>query len=267
MIQIILGVVIVLIGIFVFYRYPIKNDVRQVTLGALFIILAIILKRLAIMVPFLGLPSLKVTFEVLPLILAGLTMQPGYCFIVAIAVDALGLVLAFSGGFPFLGFTLNAVLQTLIPCMIKKYLFKNRNQILRYVIKIIMAVIAFSACIYIWSLDTVMISSQQYEVSLSIKMIILAIIIVMMTVLLVFMTFFEKRLNADEGDIFNICVLSVVSIELIVTFFMTPYWLEVMYGIPFFASQFVRVLKACVMIPVNILIVYTMYNITRRVLK
>ena len=37
------------------------------TLGALFVILAIILKRLAVMVPFLGFPSLKITLEVLPL--------------------------------------------------------------------------------------------------------------------------------------------------------------------------------------------------------
>lgn len=267
MIQIILGVVIVLIGIFVFYRYPIKNDIRQVTLGALFIILAIILKRLAILVPFLGLPSLKITLEVLPLILAGLTMQPGYCYIVAIAVDALGLALAFSGGFPFLGFTLNAILQTLIPCMLKIYLHGTRERILKHAVKIIIAVIAFCACIYIWSLNTVLISSQQYEVSLSIKMSIFAIIIVMMTVLFVFMNFFEKRLKVNEAHNFYLCVLSVVSIELIVTFFLTPYWLEIMYGIPFFASQFVRVLKACVMIPFSIFIVYTMYNITQRVLK
>ena len=72
MIQIILGVIIVSIGIFVFYKYPMKSDVRQMTLGALFVILAIILKRLAVMVPFLGFPSLKITLEVLPLIVAGL---------------------------------------------------------------------------------------------------------------------------------------------------------------------------------------------------
>ena len=77
MIQIILGVIIVSIGIFVFYKYPMKSDVRQMTLGALFVILAIILKRLAVMVPFLGFPSLKITLEVLPLIVAGLTLQPG----------------------------------------------------------------------------------------------------------------------------------------------------------------------------------------------
>ena len=130
MIQIILGVIIVSIGIFVFYKYPMKSDVRQMTLGALFVILAIILKRLAVMVPFLGFPSLKITLEVLPLIVAGLTLQPGYCFIVSIATDFLGLVLANAGGFPFLGFTLNAVLQTEIPCLLKIYLNEKNERLL-----------------------------------------------------------------------------------------------------------------------------------------
>lgn len=267
MIQIILGIIIVLIGIFVFYKYPIKNDVRQVTLGALFIILAIILKRLAIMVPFLGLPSLKITFEVLPLIVAGLTMQPGYCYIVALAVDALGLMLAFSGGFPFLGFTLNAVLQTLIPCMLKLHLHDTKDKLLDMIVKIVMIVISVAACVYVFSLKTVNISSQNYIVSLPIKLTVLAIVFCMIIILFVFMNYYKRKLKQEEGHAFHLCVLSVVAIELTVTLFLTPYWLETMYGIPFFASQFVRILKSCVMVPVGIIIVYTMYQITKKVLK
>ena len=139
MIQIILGVIIVSIGIFVFYKYPMKSDVRQVTLGALFVILAV-------MVPFLGFPSLKITLEVLPLIVAGLTLQPGYCFIVSIATDFLGLVLANAGGFPFLGFTLNAVLQTEIPCLLKIYLNEKNERLLERIVKIVMVIIRMSLC-------------------------------------------------------------------------------------------------------------------------
>ena len=267
MIQVILGIIIVLIGIFVFYKYPIKNDVKQVTLGALFIILAIILKRLAIMVPFLGLPSLKITLEVLPLIVAGLTLHPGYCYIVAIASDGLGLILANAGGFPFFGFTLNAILQTLIPCMLKMYLSQKEEKLLERIVKFGIPVIALIACIYVFQLDTVSISSQNYEVTWPIKLAVLAIVVIMMSILFIFMNYYKKKLKKEEGHAFNLCILSVVLIELIVTFFLTPYWLEVMYGIPFFASQFVRILKSCVMIPVGIFIVYTMYKVICRILK
>ena len=226
MIQIILGVIIVSIGIFIFYKYPMKSDVRQMTLGALFVILAIILKRLAVMVPFLGFPSLKITLEVLPLIVAGLTLQPGYCFIVAIATDFLGLVLANAGGFPFLGFTLNAVLQTEIPCLLKNYLSEKNEKLLERIVKIVMLVILF-----------------------------------------IFIRYYKNKLRQEDLRLFHLSILSVVAIELTVTMFLTPYWLQSMYGIPFFASQFVRILKSCVMIPLGIIIVYTMNRMIQKVIK
>ena len=253
MIQIILGVIIVSIGIFVFYKYPMKSDVRQMTLGALFVILAIILKRLAVMVPFLGFPSLKITLEVLPLIVAGLTLQPGYCFIVSIATDFLGLVLANAGGFPFLGFTLNAVLQTEIPCLLKIYLNEKNERLLERIVKIVMVIISLLGCLYVFKINEVNISGSSYQVTLPIKFTIFVIIAAMLTNLVL--------------QLFHLSILSVVAIELTVTMFLTPYWLQTMYGIPFFASQFVRILKSCVMIPVGIIIVYTMNRMIQKVIR
>ena len=68
-------------------------------------------------------------------------------------------------------------------------------------------------------------------------------------------------------QLFHLSILSVVAIELTVTMFLTPYWLQTMYGIPFFASQFVRILKSCVMIPVGIIIVYTMNRMIQKVIR
>ena len=258
MIQIILGVIIVSIGIFVFYKYPMKSDVRQMTLGALFVILAIILKRLAVMVPFLGFPSLKITLEVLPLIVAGLTLQPGYCFIVSIATDFLGLVLANAGGFPFLGFTLNAVLQTEIPCLLKIYLNEKNERLLERIVKIVMVIISLLGCLYVFKINEVNISGSSYQVTLPIKFTIFVII---------FIRYYKNKLKEKDLCLFHLSILSVVAIELTVTMFLTPYWLQTMYGIPFFASQFVRILKSCVMIPVGIIIVYTMNRMIQKVIR
>ena len=280
MIQIILGVIIVSIGIFVFYKYPMKSDVRQVTLGALFVILAIILKRLAVMVPFLGFPSLKITLEVLPLIVAGLTLQPGYCFIVSIATDFLRLVLANAGGFPFLGFTLNAVLQTEIPCLLKIYLNEKNERLLERIVKIVMVIISLLGCLYVFKINEVNISGSSYQVTLPIKFTIFVIIAAMLTILFIFIRYYKNKLKEKDLclfhlmlchnlvlQLFHLSILSVVAIELTVTMFLTPYWLQTMYGIPFFASQFVRILKSCVMIPVGIIIVYTMNRMIQKVIR
>ena len=121
------------------------------------------------MVPFLGFPSLKITLEVLPLIVAGLTLQPGYCFIVSIATDFLGLVLANAGGFPFLGFTLNAVLQTEIPCLLKIYLNEKNERLLERIVKIVMVIISLLGCLYVFKINEVNISGSSYQVTLPIK--------------------------------------------------------------------------------------------------
>ena len=262
MIQIILGVIIVSIGIFVFYKYPMKSDVRQMTLGALFVILAIILKRLAVMVPFLGFPSLKITLEVLPLIVAGLTLQPGYCFIVSIATDFLGLVLANAGGF-----TLNAVLQTEIPCLLKIYLNEKNERLLERIVKIVMVIISLLGCLYVFKINEVNISGSSYQVTLPIKFTIFVIIAAMLTILFIFIRYYKNKLKEKDLRLFHLSILSVVAIELTVTMFLTPYWLQTMYGIPFFASQFVRILKSCVMIPVGIIIVYTMNRMIQKVIR
>ena len=76
MIQIICGFILVLIGILVFWKFPIKSDTKSLTLAALFIVLAAVLKRLSIMIPLFGFESLKVSIEVIPMLLAGILLAP-----------------------------------------------------------------------------------------------------------------------------------------------------------------------------------------------
>lgn len=268
MIQIILGILIVLIGVFVFYKYPMKSDVKQMVLGALLVVLSIVLKRLAIMVPFLGFPSFKITLEVFPLIVAGLTLKPGYCYIVALATDGLGLILANAGGFPFFGFTLNAILQTLIPCFLKQNLVGEKWE--TKIDKIVyagMSIIALAASLYVVFLNKVTISDQVFVITSSMKITIIAVVWLLIIVLFLAMYFCKKKISAKEYHQFNLVVMSVILIDLVVTFVLTPYWLDVMYGIPFFASSFLRMLKACVMIPVSIIVINTVYHIISRTLK
>ena len=77
------------------------------------------------------------------------------------------------------------------------------------------------------------------------------------------LTNYDERTLAFAKDYSN----QLLAIELTVTMFLTPYWLQTMYGIPFFASQFVRILKSCVMIPVGIIIVYTMNRMIQKVIR
>ena len=63
----------------------------------------------------------------------------------------------------------------------------------------------------------------------------------MLTILFIFIRYYKNNSKKKDLCLFHLSILSVVAIELTVTMFLTPYWLQTMYGIPFFASQFVRI--------------------------
>ena len=263
MIQIICGFILVLIGVLVFWKYPIKSDTKSLTLAALFIVLAAVLKRLSIMIPLFGFESLKISIEVIPMLLAGIMLAPGYCYIIGIAVDLVGLIVK-PTGFPFLGFTLSAVLQTLIPSIVVVTVKENYTHFLEKIIQVILVLLAISACGYVFSLDQVTISNNVVNITFNYKIAISVICIVMISVLFIVMYYYKRKLNESDYHLFNLWLISVVLVEMVITFCLTPYWLQVMYGIPFTLSLFIRVIKECIMIPVDFILGYSVLKVLKR---
>ena len=232
MIQIICGIILVLIGIFVFWKFPIKSDTKSLTLAALFIVLAAILKRLSIMIPLFGFESLKISIEVIPMLLAGIMLAPG--------------------------------LQCLIPSIVVATIKENYMNYLEKAIQVILIFLGIGACFYVFSLDQVVISKNVVDITLNFKIIISVVCIVMISVLFTVMRYYKKKLNDQEYHLFNLWLISVVLVEMVITFMLTPYWLQVMYGIPFTLSLFIRVIKECIMIPVDIILGYSVLRVLKR---
>ncbi|MFQ7174709.1 MAG: folate family ECF transporter S component, partial [Thomasclavelia ramosa] len=171
---------------FVFWKYPIKSDTKSLTLAALLVILAVVLKRFSIMIPLFGFESLKISVEVIPMLLAGVLLAPGYCFIIGLAVDWVGLIIA-PTSFPFLGFTLSAVLQTLIPSIIVRNIKDDYSKYLEKVIKVVLVLLAVGACVYVFSLEQVTISKQVVDITFNIKVFISVLCVIMVSVLFMVM--------------------------------------------------------------------------------
>ena len=215
------------------------------------------------MIPLFGFESLKISVEVIPMLLAGVLLAPGYCFIIGLAIDWVGLIIAPTSS-PFLGFTLSAVLQTLIPSIIVRNIKDDYSKYLEKVIKVVLVLLAIGACVYVFSLEQVTISKQVVDITFNIKVFISVLCVIMVSVLFMVMYYYKRKLNNDDYHLFNKWLISVVLVEMAVTFCLTPYWLQVMYGIPFTLSLFIRVIKECIMIPVNIILGYTILRVIKR---
>lgn len=263
--QIIIAIIIIALGFYVFKFYPFeKGNVMKLVIAAIFIILTAICKRLAIMIPLFGAESLKIGFEYIPLMLAGYFLSPSYAFIVGLCSDVIGLILV-PTGFPFFGFTLGTILVSVIPSLIHEH-SKNISpqNVLRIVIGLIL-VLGIGASIYIGQLDSVNISETVYHLQSQDKITLISICLLLSLIFMIVIAFLKRKINAQEAKTFSTWVLCVVLTELVVTLCLTPLWLDMMYQIPWTISLCIRVVKECAILPIEIFIGYILIPILNRI--
>jgi ECF transporter S component (folate family) len=263
MVQLVAGSILVLIGAYVFHRYPMKKDTKSIVLGALFVVIAVVLKRLSIMIPLFGVPALKIGFEIIPMMLVGMILAPGYSYLVGLAIDMIGLIIT-PTEFPFLGFTLNSVLITTVPSIMLDTMKRMQTKTLERFLCFLMSGIVGFISIYILLLDSVMVSDKTIVMNAFYKGVIIGIVLALSIILWQVIRYMKKRVHQDHLAMLYIWIMVVIVVETGVTFILIPYWLQVMYGIPFMVSLFVRVVKQCVIIPLDIMIGYQLLRALRK---
>lgn len=264
MVQIIAGIIILLIGVYIFIKYPMERDTKSLVLAALFVVIATLLKRLSIMVPLFGVPALKIGFETIPMMLAGIILAPSYGYLVGLAIDLVGLIIT-PTGFPFLGFTLNSVLMTSMPAILFQKIKGMDKKIVERLLVILLSFIIAFISIYVILLDTVRISEKIIQMTWLYKAIVIGVCITLSVLLWQVIRYMKKRIHQNYLQMFYIWIMAVIITEISVTFLLTPYWLQVMYEIPFMVSLFVRVIKQCLMIPFDIIIGYQLLRVLKKI--
>lgn len=261
--QLLSGFLLVVLFFVVFYKYPLKKDSKFLVLASLFVILNAVLNALAIVVPFFGIPSLKVSLALLPLMVAGVVLPPSWAYLVGLTSDIVGLLLV-PTSFPFLGFTLNHVLIALIPSLWYQQSKTLHGDTIMRLVQVMFLLIAFTASIYMSTLDKVSINQSEFIVNTTLKTS-LIIAIAMITIgILIAIHYVYTSIDAKFAIDFAKWVFIILIIEVLVQFILTPFWLDAMYGIPWYLSMFIRVVKSIVMIPLQIFIGFSILKIMKR---
>ncbi|NLG37038.1 MAG: folate family ECF transporter S component, partial [Clostridiales bacterium] len=92
-----------------------KNSIRMIVFGGLFIALSIALSRLmSVTVPIEGIPGVRLSFGLVPVIVAGVLFGPVTGFMVGALSDFIGMLIFPSGPY-FPGFTLTYALSGALP--------------------------------------------------------------------------------------------------------------------------------------------------------
>lgn len=256
---------IIIIGLFfgIGKRYGFKITTKELSIGSILVILSVVLSFFSLLLPILGVPGLKIGFAQLPLLLAGFVVSPFMAILVGLLADGIGLILV-PTSFPFLGFTLNSIVLCLIPALFvyhKDYFTKERVKVL---VKGLVLLLLGGCALYLVLFTEVKIGSELFALSIPTKIGIFGFFVVVTGVLVVIHKALEKRFK-DES--FLLFVFLVILMEVLVNLAMTPLWLSIMYGTPYLLSLFLRIVKASVMIPLNIFIGYSLLQVLRKITK
>lgn len=247
---------IVVIGLGVFHRFPLKFEAKTLTQVSLWVVLSVVLGLISWMVPVLGFPALKIGLSQLPLMVIGLVYGPAWAFLAGIVTDAIEL-LSGTIALPFFGFTLNKILIAVIPAV----LMQRKKPLNEAVLMTGIGFFGLSALGYVLTVTQVKLGEAMVSVDWVSRMGVATLILVLSLVLMGFV----RRLKHRLSDLpLHEWVASVLLVELVVQLCLTPIWLFAMYGLPVQVSVAVRLIKSVVMIPVNVTLGTFILNLLKR---
>jgi len=263
-VQVLCLLVIITIGYFVFKTNTKKFDVKTIVLIALFTVLRQVLTSLSIQIPLFGVPSLRIGISQIPLMVAGVLLGPAAAFVLGLVVDIVGLV-ADAVSYPFLGFTLGNIMVALLPALLT-IKFKDKKKPLNLLYILLLGIWVLNV-IAIWSVKELKFSDEVLlPMTFTNRLLCLLTVAVLLGIILLTYRFVSRKVNKDKFQ-YELWFAAVILVELIVNIIMTPFWLQVMYGIPFFASSAIRILKATLMINIEGVLGYLILSSCYRFLK
>ncbi|MDH6366601.1 ECF transporter S component (folate family) [Breznakia sp. PH1-1] len=264
LVQVICLLVLIGLCLFVFKKYPLQVTIQNIVFAAMFVLLASVMNALSVMIPFFGVPSVKLSFVILVLIVAGSSLSPSWAYLVGLVFDLVGLLIVPTDQ-PFLGFTLSHVLVTLLPSL---WYVKSQSMEPKLAFRIIYTVLiclGVGAAVYIFQMDEIQVGQDVVAITTVMKLSIVLFISVAIVVLFVVLRYMQKNQKEDTAAAFAKWMMIAIVGEVLYSIILTPLWLDVMYHIPWFVSMFIRVVKACVMIPIDIVVGFSLVKLVHKV--
>jgi hypothetical protein len=263
--QAIVAVFIIALFIITFRFDKSKTNTKEMALIAFFCILcAVLSKFLSIKFPP-GQPIFVISFASAISITIGLLVSPKKALIAGFIIDVLGIIIAplvGDGSMPFLGFTLTAMLSCYLPCIIYSRIKNLSNSILNFIIVIILGISIALASIYLYSTNTISIDKTKNVLNDGLRLSLVVAFIVIAVIILVVNYFLNKKIKQDNQVKLSVVQLSliVLVVEIVCHIILTSLWIMIMYQVPFIVGASTRIIKALIMLPLNVVVVYLLVS-------
>lgn len=235
-----------------------KSNLFPMAATALLVAISIVLSSMVIYIPLFGFPSVRFSVSGIPVFLAGSLFGGVYGAIAGFLSDIIGFLFTSNGAPYHPGFTINSILVGLIPGLIFTRL--KKKQITASFNKINLGLgiaAAIGAVIYINFIGIHDVENLGEVMGLPTNIVLSVLMVIILGVLAVLTAFVQKRFSANDyayaiDKIIFITIINFIVVQLI----CTPVWLNQLYNIPAMASVMVRVFKALIDIPLQVMMIY-----------
>ena len=264
--NIIIAQIIVLIIMLILFFVTFKKDhtkitIKDMTLITLLCVLGAILnKTLAIKFPPAQ-PLFVISFAGAIAITIGILFSPKLALVAGVITDLIGLLLAPASGevsMPFLGFTLTAMLSCYLPSVLIRITKNQKQAILKMFIVIILALANIATIIYLFSVNSISIDQTQNDLTNSLRFIIIGVVFLISVVILIINHFLNKKMKAIANLYVTTThlILLILVVEIVCHIILTSLWINIMYGLPYIIAVATRIIKAILILPINVVIIY-----------
>lgn len=241
--QVVIGLVMVALGVFLFKKYPLKLETKTMTTVALLMVIAVLLGSFAkIELPLLGPNSFEIKFDTLPILFIGILFGPSWGFVAGFMIDMIQLLFA-PTAFPYLGFTLNLMLTgAFAGLMFHPQREMKSLRMYSIMTQIILLALTFVSITLLWVVPTIRVSAEMIDLSFQTQvMVSIALFVVGMGLMAISSTVLRSQFSLRFVRLLIIC-------EVIIQMILTSLWLWILFDIPFVISLIPRIIEGIFMI-------------------
>ena len=263
--NIIISSVIVIIVILALFYYAFKTDKSKITaqdiaLVALFVVIIAVLNKFISLKFPPSQPMFVISFASALSVSLGLLIKPKLCLIAGLVADILGMIIANAAGdssMPYVGFTLTAMLAIFIPCLLYRATKNLNPTFLNMLIMLLLVATIIFAGLYLFNVDVISIDQNKTQLNNGIRYMILISLIVIAIIIGIINFVMAKKLVISSEYRLSIpqLALIVLAVEIICHIILTSLWVNIMYGVPMYIGMVTRMIKAIIMLPLNIIII------------
>jgi riboflavin transporter len=215
-------------------------------------------------IPLGGLPTIRIDFIAVPILIGGMLLGKWYGLLIGVIVDVVGFF-TFGQAFGpyFIGFTINLALTGFIAGYIPTLLRYKSYVINRMTLIVLLVSTLTLGVYYILSTDEIRLGIQNFPLDMRVRLVITSVII-----MLVFLSTFSL-IAMIKSKIFHknelLVVINTLLVAEIIIIVLTPIWIIYLYGAPpYYIGVVSRIVRASFLFPIKLIVVLTIVKVFQK---